>query len=189
MRWGLTCWHYFYLKSEIEAVVLRQSPALASLRGPLCQRGQAASPLVGPCSAGPIPRPARRRSGPFEKGLPRSGWGLTCRHCFYLKAQIEADFLRQSPALASLSPPFAKGGKRLRRLCAPAAGAERGRPAPCVAAEPTRRVSGGSPPAGAAVPPGGRPWGSYYGGSGCPRRRRPGPRTTDCRSSGAGRCA
>ena len=32
-----------------------------------------------PCSAGPIPRPARRRPGPFEKGLRRSRWGLTDR--------------------------------------------------------------------------------------------------------------
>ena len=188
MRWGLTCWHYFYLKSEIEAVVLRQSPALASLSPPFAKGGKRLRRLWGPAPQGPSPVPPAGGLAPLKRGSAKR-WGLTGRHYFCLKAQIEADFLRQSPALASLSPPFAKGGKRLRRLCAPAAGAERGRPAPCVAAEPTRRVSGGSPPAGAAVPPGGRPWGSYYGGSGCPRRRRPGPRTTDCRSSGAGRCA
>ena len=118
-RWGLTCWHCFYLQSEIEAVVLRQSPALAPLRGPLCQSGRAAAPLVGPCFAGPIPRPARRRPGPFEKGLPRSGWGLTCWHCFYLKSEIEADVLRQSPALAPLRGPLCQKGRAAAPLVGP----------------------------------------------------------------------
>ncbi|NBI65630.1 hypothetical protein D1646_02155, partial [Pseudoflavonifractor sp. 60] len=39
-RWGLICWHFFYLESKIEAVVLRQSPALASLRHPLSKGGK-----------------------------------------------------------------------------------------------------------------------------------------------------
>ena len=88
---------------------------------PPFKRGQAAAPLVEPCSAGPIPRPARRRPGPFEKGLRRSRWGLICRHYFDLKSEVEDGTSRDNPppSLRSATP-FAKGGKRLRRLWGPA---------------------------------------------------------------------
>ena len=36
---------------------------------PPLPKGASGCAACGPCSAGPIPRPARRRPGPFEKGL------------------------------------------------------------------------------------------------------------------------
>ncbi|WP_207709443.1 hypothetical protein, partial [Pseudoflavonifractor sp. 60] len=52
----------------------------------------------------------------FIDNLPSAKrWGLISRHYFDLKSEVEDSASRDNPPT-----PFAKGGKRLRRLCAPA---------------------------------------------------------------------
>ena len=109
VRWGLTCWHCFDLKSEIEADFLRQSPAFASLRHPLCQRGQAASPLVGPASQGLSLVPPAGGLAPLKRGSAKR-WGLTCWHCFYIKSSNRSRFPKTIPRPRfAQAPPFKRG--------------------------------------------------------------------------------
>ena len=55
---GIDCWHFFYLESKIEAVILKQSPALASLGHPLSKGGKRLRRLGALlCRANPSSRP------------------------------------------------------------------------------------------------------------------------------------
>ncbi|WP_207709439.1 hypothetical protein, partial [Pseudoflavonifractor sp. 60] len=62
--------------------------------------------------------PARRRPGPFEKGL-REAVGIDLLALLLLKSSNKSSFPKTIPRPRFARAPLSKGGKRLRRLCAP----------------------------------------------------------------------